>query len=119
MIAKVEANNTSTKPTDSISLTLRQKITLTANRTTHVVSNIVAKSKVGGFQPCFFGVRFVPFQVVCACVFASLLRASEVGPVACAGADQRAADVGVGSFGAQRVQFRPGDSDSARMRACT
>lgn len=63
MIAKLEVNNTSVKETDSIMLELVRVISLKAHAATHTVRHTVATSTVKGFEPSFYGVRFVPFRV--------------------------------------------------------
>eukprot|EP00019_Armaparvus_languidus_P013482 CAMPEP_0168586592 /NCGR_PEP_ID=MMETSP0420-20121227/4374_1 /TAXON_ID=498008 /ORGANISM="Pessonella sp." /LENGTH=403 /DNA_ID=CAMNT_0008621709 /DNA_START=201 /DNA_END=1412 /DNA_ORIENTATION=+ len=63
IVAKLEANNTSTKRTQSISLSLNQTITLKAHSASRTVHVTVSQNTVQGFDPSFFGVRFIPFQI--------------------------------------------------------
>lgn len=63
MVAKLEVNNTAVKPTESITLVLLRTVALKAHSATRTVQNVVATSTVKGFEPSFFGVRFVPFRI--------------------------------------------------------
>jgi hypothetical protein len=63
MVAKLEVNNTAVKPTESITLELIRSVSLKAHSATRTVQHVVATSTVKGFEPSFFGVRFVPFRI--------------------------------------------------------
>jgi hypothetical protein len=51
----VEINNTATKKTDSIALSLREVVTLHARGQTRTINRALGTSQVAGFEPCFYG----------------------------------------------------------------
>jgi hypothetical protein len=78
IIAQLEVNNTSTKETDSITLELIRVVSLKAHSTVHTIRQSVATSSVKGFEPSWFGRRYVPFRVpvnaLPSTTFATLVR---------------------------------------------
>ena len=62
VMAKMEANNTSTKKTRRIMMDIYINITINAKKQTKKVSTRVHRSEFPGFDPCFYGIRYLPFN---------------------------------------------------------
>eukprot|EP01132_Coremiostelium_polycephalum_P005697 gene5697-7088_t len=63
LVSKIKANNTSTKPTRKISLKVHHKMELKAHLYHRCLNHVVYKSEYEGFQPCFYGKRYLPFVI--------------------------------------------------------
>ncbi|KYQ92713.1 FYVE-type zinc finger-containing protein [Tieghemostelium lacteum] len=63
LINKIKANNTSTKPTRKISLKVHHTMQLKAHLYHRGINKVVYKQEYDGFQPCFFGKRYLPFFI--------------------------------------------------------
>ncbi|EGC35640.1 hypothetical protein DICPUDRAFT_78678 [Dictyostelium purpureum] len=63
LIAKVKANNTSIKPTRKMSLRVFHKMFLKTRLYHRYINNYVYKQDYDGFQPCFYGKRYLPFNI--------------------------------------------------------
>eukprot|EP01133_Synstelium_polycarpum_P007393 gene7393-8629_t len=60
---KIKANNTSTKPTRKVSLKVHHKMELRAHLFHRTINHVVYKQDYPGFQPCYFGKRYLPFNI--------------------------------------------------------
>jgi len=63
VIAKLEANNTSTKPTKKLSVYVYKRLQMRAyvyhvDRTTEIY-----RQNYAGFPPCFYGIKWLPFPI--------------------------------------------------------
>jgi len=63
VLGKLEANNTSTKCTKKISCKVDRIIELEAEGKKKRINDIVFRSEHSGFDPCFYGVKFLPFFI--------------------------------------------------------
>jgi len=63
VIAKLEANNTSVKPTNRLNVYVYKHLSLHAHGHDFSKRNEIYKQTYGGFEPSFFGVRWLPFQI--------------------------------------------------------
>jgi len=62
VMAKMEANNTSTKKTKRIMMDINLKISLKADHHSTSYNIRVHRSEFPGFDPCFYGIRYLPFN---------------------------------------------------------
>lgn len=58
VIAKLEANNTSVKPTNRLNVYVYKHLSLHAHGHDFSKRNEIYKQTYGGFEPSFFGVRY-------------------------------------------------------------
>jgi len=63
VIAKLEANNTSVKPTNKINVMVVKDLKLHANGQHWERRFEIYKQHYKGFDPCYYGVKWLPFQV--------------------------------------------------------
>lgn len=63
VLAKLKANNTSVKPTRRINIKVLHMLTMHANGRTHRIQHTEHKAEYPGFEPCFLGVRWMPFYI--------------------------------------------------------
>jgi len=63
VLGKLEANSTSTKCTRAIKCKVVRTVDLRVKNKTFSHSTEVFRSEHGGFDPCFYGVKFLPFFI--------------------------------------------------------
>jgi len=63
VIARLGANNTSTKPTNKLNVKVIKKIDLHVHSHHKSIHEEIYRQSYKGFEPCFFGVRWLPFQI--------------------------------------------------------
>lgn len=63
VLARLEANNTSVKNTHAVYVKVHKHIHLKAHSHTKKITTKVYQQQYPGFEPSFFGVRFLPFQI--------------------------------------------------------
>jgi hypothetical protein len=63
VIAKLEANNTSVKPTNSLNVKVYKSLNLKAHHHSWHKTFEIYHSHYKGFEPSFFGVKWLPFQI--------------------------------------------------------
>jgi hypothetical protein len=63
VIAKLEANNTSVKPTTKLSVKVFKHLHLQAGSHRHEHSQEIYHQNYKGFEPSFYGVRWLPFNI--------------------------------------------------------
>ncbi|EAL61011.1 FYVE-type zinc finger-containing protein [Dictyostelium discoideum AX4] len=63
LVAKMKANNTSIKPTRKISLVVHHTMQLKTRLYHRCITNAIYKQQYDGFQPCFYGKRYLPFSI--------------------------------------------------------
>eukprot|EP01116_Phalansterium_solitarium_P008623 TRINITY_DN22564_c0_g1_i1.p1 TRINITY_DN22564_c0_g1~~TRINITY_DN22564_c0_g1_i1.p1 ORF type:complete len:461 (-),score=135.17 TRINITY_DN22564_c0_g1_i1:174-1505(-) len=63
VIAKLEANNTSTKPTNRLVVKVIKHVKLHAEGHNFETRTEIFRQQYRGFEPCFYGVKWLPFQI--------------------------------------------------------
>lgn len=63
VLAKMKANNTSVKPTRKISIKVHHTLELRAHGHTRRDSKVEFHQDFAGFEPCFYGVKWMPFYI--------------------------------------------------------
>jgi len=63
LVTKFKANNTSIKPTRKISLKVHHRMELKAHLYHRSVNHVVYKQEYEGVNPCFYGKRYLPFNI--------------------------------------------------------
>ncbi|KAH0789465.1 FYVE-type zinc finger-containing protein [Histomonas meleagridis] len=63
VLAKLEANNTSVKPTTKVVTKVMRHVVLHAKGERREVKHQVHRSEHPGFSPCFYGIKWLPFYV--------------------------------------------------------
>jgi len=63
VIAKLEANNTSVKPTNSLNVIVMRHLDLHAHGQNFERKDQIYHQHYKGFEPSFFGVKWLPFQI--------------------------------------------------------
>lgn len=63
VLAKLKANNTSVKPTRKINIKVHHILELKAHGHTKRTSHVEYNQAFSGFEPCFYGTRWMPFYI--------------------------------------------------------
>jgi len=63
VIARLEANNTSVKPTNRVNVKVIKHLTLHADGHTKSHRNEIYRQQYHGFEPSFYGVKWLPFLI--------------------------------------------------------
>ncbi|EGG25064.1 FYVE-type zinc finger-containing protein [Cavenderia fasciculata] len=63
LVSKIKANNTSTKQTRKVSIKVHHRMELRAHLYHRTITHTVHKQEYPGFQPCFYGKRYLPFFI--------------------------------------------------------
>ena len=63
VLAKMEANNTSVKNTRHVFVKVFKHVSLKAHHHSKSITTVVYQQKYPGFEPSFYGIRFLPFQI--------------------------------------------------------
>jgi len=63
VIARLEANNTSVKPTNRLNVKVVRSLELHAHGHHKTLRDQMYQQQYRGFEPCFYGIKWLPFQV--------------------------------------------------------
>ncbi|EFA78347.1 FYVE-type zinc finger-containing protein [Heterostelium album PN500] len=63
LVNKLKINNTSVKPTRRISLKVHHRMELRAHLYHRTINHVVYKQEYPGINPCFYGKRYLPFNI--------------------------------------------------------
>jgi len=63
VVARLEANNTSTKPTTKLNVAVIKHLELHADGHHKTIRDEIYRQHYPGFDPCFFGIRWLPYQI--------------------------------------------------------